>query len=58
MQSESGLHDVRHADAPQTNGAQLFVVGAGHEPAPLHAALAVWVPDVQDADRQEVELPG
>jgi hypothetical protein len=56
-QSASVVHVVLQAVAPQTYGAQGFVVAVGHPgPLPLHNAGAVSIPAVQEPDAHCVPL--
>jgi AraC family transcriptional regulator len=48
VQSVSSVHDVRHAEAPHTNGVQGAVVGTLQVPVPLHVAACVSVPLVHE----------
>jgi hypothetical protein len=57
-QSASAAQLVLQAVAPQANGAQALVEGAGQLPAPSQAAAAVAVPEAQEADRQLWAAPG
>ena len=58
VQSPSTVQSPPQAVAPQLNGAQFTVCGAGQLPAPSQLAARVATPAVQDAPRQLVELPG